>query len=203
MRKSQITLLLLAGLVVTLLGLVVARLALSPTHPQFGAISTATIYEGRTRFDDWMGETKSKLFGVPENGEAHRFVSLGGAPLEVGRTGSNAAFVYLNHPKLDSHPQWELALGPRASLRDVTPQDLPGRFYGMNDPAGAAVFGRDWQGHAVRVPPGRVVFVRAITNRSVSYAFQWSREDRGRGRSSRVEVLSVQIGQPDRPAHGR
>lgn len=142
------------------------------------------------------------LLGIPENLDAHRYVSLGGSPFQIDGAGSNSAWFYLNHPKLNNQPQWELALSSRKSLGDVKREDLLCRFYQMGDPDGTATFGSDWRGHAVRIPEGGVAFVRPMTNHSVSYAVELLRVDRGRGVRPRVEARYMQMAHPAGPANG-
>jgi hypothetical protein len=169
-----------AGIVAIAAGLFSFR----PTHPEFGRIVEAT---------------------VSENRDAHRYLILGGAPFEVGAASRTSTWCYLNHPKLNSQPQWALALSARASLEDVKREDLRCKFYAMGDTSGAAAFGADWQGHAVRLPTGRVVFIRAATNQSLTYAvelLQVHRAQHGRKGRRSVEVRYMQMAEASVPDPG-
>ena len=198
-----------AGIII--LAAVVAFLALRPQREKFGKIATETVYEDCTDFESFLSQAKRQLLRLRENRDNYRYLILGGTPFEIGGASMGKAWFYLNHPLLDDHPQWELAVSSRAALEEVKIEDIGCRFFQMNDAEGAAAFGNDWNGHAVRIPERRIVFIRAMTNRTVTYAIELVAVGRGRGvttntvhqlyrgRQGRpwVKVRHLRIAQPD------
>ncbi len=98
-------------------------------------------------------------------------------------------YVYLCdvRPSEKDAPLWEIALTTKQRLGDVTRDDLQCEFYGKNDARGTNVFGAAWNGRAIRVPEGQVLFARVQTNRSVVYVIRLAKQG-GSQHSGTMEI---------------
>jgi hypothetical protein len=72
---------------------------------------------------------------------------------------------------------WEIALSGKRRLADVSGGDLLNcDFYGQGDPRGSNTFGTNWDGRAIIVPEGQILFARLVTNRPVIYVIHLAKQ---------------------------
>jgi len=185
----------LGGVLLALAGAATLALTGRQAHPEFGAISVASVLEDRSDLRAWLADARARVFRDPDVASGGRYANLGGIPAELGVARQERAFVYLHHPE-SGQPCWEIAWCNRGGLPELTLEDLTNRFHGMGDPAGTAVFGDGWKGHAVVVPQGSVVLLRPVTNRTKVYAVLVAKVNRAKG-ARRVDVQYLLVPAPE------
>jgi len=160
---------------------------LPPVHPVFGTakktvgldISPDTIVSQTTHLEEALRDltgnyTRTALPATP----LRRNMQVDETELQW--SGGEYFYGYLYFCAPNSRlPLWEFAPCPKASLPDVTSDDLSARFVAYPDKTnGAAVFGTNWMrgSHAIRVNQGQVILARLASDRAQVYALEFARQ---------------------------
>jgi len=178
-------------------------------HPEFGTIYTALVSEAYLERQPQTIWQKAKALvrkcfqpvedPAPSKSGLQVGPALLGWSLHHNSPGPRDGWIYLREMMTGENPTlWEIALSAKRRLVDVSSTDLNTEFYGMNDPRGAIVFETNWNGSALVVPEGQVLFARLATNRSVVYVIRLAKQGGPPGWGSmKIEYVAV-TNQPPR-----
>jgi hypothetical protein len=158
-----------------------------PVHPVFGAakktvgldISRDMIVSQPTHLDEALRDltgnyTRTALPATP----LRRNMQVDETELQWSGGGYFYGYLYFCAPN-SRLPLWEFAPCPKASLPDVTSEDLSARFVAYRDKTnGVAVFGTNWmrESNGIRVSQGQVILARLASDRAQVYALEFARQ---------------------------
>jgi hypothetical protein len=161
---------------------------LPPVHPVYGAarktigldISRDTIVSQPTHLEEALRDltgnynTPTALPAAP----LRRNLQVDETELQWSGGGYFYGYLYFCAPN-SRLPLWEFAPCPKASLPDVTSEDLSARFVAYRDKTnGVAVFGTNWmrESNGIRVSQGQVILARLASDRAQVYALEFARQ---------------------------